>query len=80
MQLLVNLLANSLYGEKICKDIEEKFAFKSECWMMSEYGERIKEYWKIIYGNYMVEMVDDKGLEDKAKKLYTMFFSWVCSL
>ena len=46
MQLLVNLLLNSLYGENIRKDIEEKFAFKSEAWMMSEYDEREKSIGK----------------------------------
>ena len=35
MQLLVKLLMKSLYGENIRKDIEEKFAFKSEAWMMA---------------------------------------------
>ena len=30
MQILVKLLINSLYGEQIRKDIEEKFACKSE--------------------------------------------------
>ena len=39
MQLLVKLLMNSLYEENIRKDIEEKFACKSEYWMMSEYDE-----------------------------------------
>ena len=40
---------NSLYGEKIGKDKEEKFACKSEAWMMSEYDERVKDYWKNIW-------------------------------
>ena len=44
MQFLVKLLMNSLYGENIRKDIEEKFACKSEAWMMSEYDERVKDY------------------------------------
>ena len=44
MQLLVKLLMNSLYGENIRKDIEEKFACKSEYWMMTEYDERVKDY------------------------------------
>ena len=35
---------NSLYGDKIRKDIEEKFACKSEYWMMSDYDERVKDY------------------------------------
>ena len=42
MQLLVKLLMNSLYGEQIRKDFEEKFAGKSEYWMMSEYDEELK--------------------------------------
>ena len=37
MHLLVKLLMNSLYGEQFCKDTEEKFACKSEAWMMTEY-------------------------------------------
>ena len=72
MQLLVKLLINSLYGEKIRKDIEEKFACKSEAWMMSEYDERVKDYWKISGNNYIVKMIDDAGLEDEVKKLNTM--------
>ena len=47
MQLLVKLLMNSLYGENIRKDIEEKLACKSEMWMQTEYDERVKDYWKI---------------------------------
>ena len=34
----------SLYGENIRKDIEGKFACKSEAWMMSENDERVKSY------------------------------------
>ena len=64
MHLLVKLLMNSLYGENIRKDIEEKFSCKSEYWMQSEYDERVKDYWKISGINYIVKMVDDKGLED----------------
>ena len=71
-QLLVKLLINSLYGENIRKDIEEIFVCKSEAWMMSEYDERVKDYWKISGINYVVKMIDDKGLEDEVKKLNTM--------
>ena len=52
MQLLVKLLTNSLYGENIRKDIEESFSCESEYWMMSEYDERVKDYWKISHSNY----------------------------
>ena len=72
MQLLVKLLMNSLYGENIRKDIEEKFACKSEYWMQTEYNERVKDYWKISGINYIVKMVDDAGLEDEVKKLKNM--------
>ena len=64
MQLLVKLLMNSLYGENIRKDSEEKFACKSEAWMMTEYDERVKDYWKISGINYIVKMIDDAGLEN----------------
>ena len=67
MQLLVKLLMNSLYGEQIRKDIEEKFACKSEAWMMGEYDERVKDYWKLSGIIYMVKMTDDAGLEDEVK-------------
>ena len=72
MQLLVKLLMNSLYGENIRKDIEEKFLCKSQMWMESEYDERVKDYWKISGINYIIKMIDDKGLEDEIKKLNTM--------
>ena len=72
MQLLVQLLMNSLYGENIRKDIEEKFACKSEMWMETEYDERVKDYWRISNINYIVKMIDDMGLEDEIKKINTM--------
>ena len=72
MQLLVELLLNSLYGENIRKDIEEKVACESEAWMMSEDDERVKDYWKISGIKYIVKKIDDVGLEDEVKKLNTM--------
>ena len=63
MQLLVKLIMNSSYGEQIRKDIEESYQCKSEMWMMTEYDERVLDYQKINYGNYIVELKDDEGLE-----------------
>ena len=71
MQLLVKLLMNALYGEQIRKDVEEKFACKSEMWLQTESDERVKDYWKISNINYIVNMIDDKGLEDEIKKINT---------
>ena len=39
---------------------------------MTEYDERVKDNWRISHGNYIVKMIDDKGLEDEVKKLNTM--------
>ena len=72
MQLLVELLMNKLYGKNIRKDIDESFACKSEYWMMSEYDERVKDYWRISHGIYNVKTIDDKRLENEVKKLKTM--------
>ena len=72
MQLLVKFLMNSLYGENIRKDIEEKLACKSEYWMQTEYDERVKDYWKTSNTNYIVKTIDDAGLEDEIRKIITM--------
>ena len=40
--------------------------------MLSESDERVKDYWKLSGINYIVKMIDDKGLEDEVKKLNTM--------
>ena len=72
MQLLVKLLMNSLYGENIRKDIEEKLACKSEYWMQTEYDERVREYWKIYGIIYIAKMIEDAGLGDEIKKVNTM--------
>ena len=72
IQLWVKKLMKNLYGDQIRKYIEEKFACNSEAWMMSEYDERVKNYWKISGVSYIVKMIDDTGLEDEVKKLNTM--------
>ena len=72
MQVLVELIMISLYGEQIRKEITYFYECKSEKWMMSEYDERIKEYWRTSQGDYIVKMIDDKGLGDEVKNLKTM--------
>ena len=67
MQLLVKLFMNSLYGERIRKIIEEKSACESENWMLSEYDERVKDYWRISHGNYIVELLMTKDWKIKSK-------------
>ena len=43
---------------------------------MTEYDERVKDYWKISGIKYIVKMIDDAGLEDEVKKLNTMLFTY----
>ena len=74
IHLIVKFIMNSFFGEQFRKDIEQNFACKSETWMMSEYDERDKDYWKISHGNYIVKMIDDAGLEDNIEKLNTILF------
>ena len=69
MQLLDKLIMNALYGEFLRKDITEKYECKSEMWMETEYDERVLDYQKIYYGNHIVKMKDDAGLQDEVKKV-----------
>ena len=68
MQLLVKLIMNAFYGEFLRKVITESYQCNSEKWMQTEDDERVLDYQKINYGNYIVKMKDDDGLEDEVKK------------
>ena len=39
---------------------------------MTEYDERVLDYQKFNYENYIVKMKDDEGLEDEIKKANTI--------
>ena len=52
--------------------IYERIKKEIRNWMMSEYDDRVKDYWKLSHGNYIVKLVDDKVLEDVVKKLKTV--------
>ena len=64
MQLLVGLIMAALYGQFLRKDILESYECKSEAWMMFEYDEKVLDYHTINFGNYIVKLKDDKGVED----------------
>ena len=72
LQLLVKLIMKSLYGGQIRKNIEESFHCKSELCLMTEYDERVLDYQKSNYGNSIVKLEDDEGLQDEVKKFNTM--------
>ena len=72
MHLIVELIMNSLYGEQISKDFEESYQCKSKMWMMTEYDDRVLDYQKINYGNYILKLKDDEGMQVEDKKVNTM--------
>ena len=39
---------------------------------MTDKDERVLDYQKINYGNYIVKLKDDEGLQDEVEKLNTM--------
>ena len=80
MQFLVKLTMNNLNCKQIRKDIEESYAAKSENWMLTEYDERVLDYQKINYGNFIVKINDDVGLQDEVRKTLTLCHcKWVLS-
>ena len=72
MQLLVKLIMNALDGEFLRKDISESYQCKSEMWMQTEYDDRVLDEQRLNYGNYIVKMKDDYGLEDEVEKANTL--------
>ena len=60
---------NALYGEFLRKEILESYQSKSEAWMLTEYVERVLDYQKINYGNYIFKI---EGLQDEVKKVNTL--------
>ena len=79
MQLLVILVLNALYGELLRKDVLERYECKSEDRMRSEYDGRILDYHKINYGNYIVKLKDDEGMEDEVNTLPLQLAAFILS-
>ena len=80
MQLLAKLIMNALYGEFLRKDILESYQCKSETWMIREYDERVLGYHKTNYGNYIVKIKGDEGLQDEVKEVITLLLQMVIFL
>ena len=72
LQEMVKLIMNSLYGQTIRKDIEEEFCCKTEHWMKTEFDERVKDYWKLANGNYIVKLSLDEGIDKETEDKNTM--------
>ena len=65
LQNLVKLIMNSIYGQTIRKDIEEEYLCKSKHWMETEFDDRVKDYWKLPNGNYIVKLALDEGVDNE---------------
>ena len=73
MQVLGIIIMNSLCGEQVRRDIEEKYACKMEYWMSSEDDGRVKENWRLPTRNYIVKLVEDERVEDSVKIINNLF-------
>ena len=72
LQEMVKLIMNSIYGQTIRRDIEDEFSCKTEHWMRTEYDERVKDYWKLPNGNYIVQLSLDEGIDTPVDNKNTM--------
>ena len=72
LQEMVKLIMNSIYGQTIRRDIEDEFCCKRENWMKTEYDERVKDYWRLPNGHYIVQLSLDEGVDGEIDNKNTM--------
>ena len=72
LQEMVKLIMNSIYGQTIRRDIEDEFCCKTENWMKTEYDERVKDYWRLPNGHYIVQLSLDEGVDGEIDHKNTM--------
>ena len=63
IQGLVEIIMNSLYGVQIRKNIKEFYKYKSQHWMETEDDDNVLDYWKLPYGNFIVILKKNDGLQ-----------------
>ena len=63
---------NALFGQFLRKDITGDYERKSQAWKISEYDERVLDYYKINHGHYIVKLKDDDGMQDEVEKINTL--------
>ena len=74
LQNLAKKIGLSVYGGNIRKDINEEYKCVTENWMRENFDDRVKEWFPLKNGNFIVKLEDDKGVDDydKAKSINTM--------
>ena len=84
LQNLAKKIGLSVYGGNIRKDINEEYKCVTENWMRENFDDRVKEWFPLKNGNFIVKLEDDEGVDDydKAKSINTMpshFGSYILS-
>ena len=74
LQNLAKKIGLSVYGGNIRKDINEEYKCVTENWMRENFDNRVKEWFPLKNGNFIVKLEDDEGVDDydKAKSINTM--------
>ena len=74
LQNLAKKIGLSVYGGNIRKDIDEEYKCVTENWMRENFDDRIKEWFALKNGNFIVKLEDDEGVDDydKTKSINTM--------
>ena len=74
LQNLAKKIGLSVYGGNIRKDINEEYKCVTENWMRENFDDRIKEWFPLKNGYFIVKLEDDEGVDDydKAKSINTM--------
>ena len=84
LQNLAKKIGLSVYGGNIRKDINEEYKCVTENWIRENFDDRVKEWFPLKNGNFIVKLEDDDGVDDydKAKSINTMpshFGSYILS-
>ena len=78
LQLMCKDTVNGGYGSCIRQDFTENYKCVTENWMNTEYDDGVKNYIPLENGNYMVNIVDHKGVDDNgiSKKINSQPFQF----
>ena len=84
LQNLAKKIGLSVYGGNIRKDINEEYKCVTEHWMRVNFDDRVKEWFPLKNGNFIVKLEEDGGIDNynKAKSINTMpshFGSYILS-
>ena len=76
LQTMCKAISLGSYGSCIRRDINEKFKCVTENWMNTEFDDRVKNWFPLENGNFMVNISDHDGVDDNgiSKKINSQPF------